>query len=332
MTISRSHSLRPDSRFRPAFSLVEVLLAIFILGIGMIMVASVFPVGANWTRQTAEESVGQTVAQNALTVLQKHYGRGGDLSLAIAPDFMSATNVNSVLKAASPSPDPAIPGPYALQAFPFFTSIPVRERCYQFGSNSPFPATNPLNCTYFWTALIRLNPAYMVPSAPVNFVQLSSSYKYDVFILVMHKGDVRHSFFQFSTEIPGMRNLVGPAAEQFIPSVQRVAYSPGTYLINGSPQVQKEVPRLGDVALGGSTGTVFRQMLDPYAVVKGSGPAAMPRPFIRGYNLAPAGPLEPLEPIIYCPPADGTGTSNGAGLPPYGASPLIYVYQTTVTF
>src|SRR4051812_41156300 len=53
---------------RRGFSLVEVLLAIFILGIGMIMVASVFPVGANWTRQTAEGSVSQTIAQSAMSV------------------------------------------------------------------------------------------------------------------------------------------------------------------------------------------------------------------------------------------------------------------------
>ena len=50
---------------RGGFSLVEVLLATFILGIGMIMVASIFPVGANWTREATEDSVGQVISQAA---------------------------------------------------------------------------------------------------------------------------------------------------------------------------------------------------------------------------------------------------------------------------
>jgi len=44
---------------------VELLLAVFLLAIGLIGLLSVFPIGADWTRQVTEESVAQNVARNA---------------------------------------------------------------------------------------------------------------------------------------------------------------------------------------------------------------------------------------------------------------------------
>src|SRR5690242_19549346 len=55
------------------FSLMEVLLAVFILGIGLIMVATIFPVGADWTRQSTEDSIAQTIAQNAMAIIRDNY-------------------------------------------------------------------------------------------------------------------------------------------------------------------------------------------------------------------------------------------------------------------
>ncbi|MHC4218383.1 MAG: type IV pilus modification PilV family protein [Planctomycetota bacterium] len=53
-----------------AFSLVEVLLAIFILGIGVIAVAALFPAGIAQQRRSVDDVIGAVVANNALSVLR----------------------------------------------------------------------------------------------------------------------------------------------------------------------------------------------------------------------------------------------------------------------
>jgi len=55
---------------RRGFSLVEVLLAIFILGIGIISIAALFPAGIAQQRRTVDEVMGPVVADNALSVLR----------------------------------------------------------------------------------------------------------------------------------------------------------------------------------------------------------------------------------------------------------------------
>lgn len=64
MLCSRS-SVRPFSR--QGFSFVEVLFAILILGVGLIMIAAMFPVAIRQTQATMEETVGRTVAVNGST-------------------------------------------------------------------------------------------------------------------------------------------------------------------------------------------------------------------------------------------------------------------------
>ena len=53
-----------------AFSLIEVLLAIFILGIGVIAVAALFPAGIAQQRQSVDDIIGAVVANNALSTLR----------------------------------------------------------------------------------------------------------------------------------------------------------------------------------------------------------------------------------------------------------------------
>lgn len=52
------------------FSLIEVLLAIFILGVGVISIAALFPAGIAQQRASADEIIGPTVANNALSLLR----------------------------------------------------------------------------------------------------------------------------------------------------------------------------------------------------------------------------------------------------------------------
>ena len=55
---------------RHGFSLVEVLLAIFILGIGVIAVAALFPAGIAQQRRSVDDIMGPIVANNALAILR----------------------------------------------------------------------------------------------------------------------------------------------------------------------------------------------------------------------------------------------------------------------
>jgi len=52
------------------FSLIELLLAIFILGIGIISIATLFPAGIAQQQKTTDDIIGPIVARNALTLLR----------------------------------------------------------------------------------------------------------------------------------------------------------------------------------------------------------------------------------------------------------------------
>lgn len=275
------------------FSLMEVLLATFILSIGLIMVASIFPVGANWTRQVVEDRTGQLIAENAVSIIKLRYPENNNY---FNPNINDPTSQNTVLKGTTP---------FILQAIPSFTSvIPLNERAYQFGSNNPLPAQKPAECTYFWTALCRLNPIHNNNGN----VKLSSSYNYDMFILVFRKGSHEQTFngnpftvgINTYNEVPGMRAV----GEQNIPAVYFGSYNSGAVIISGIPQIENPYPNLGDSGIGINSGTVFKQGVN------------------SGLTSAIARPaLIVDEQIISSVPADGTQ-----------ASPLIYVYQTTISF
>ncbi len=55
---------------RGAFSLIELLIAIFILGIGIISIAAIFPAGISQQQRTADDIIGPIVAHNAMTLLR----------------------------------------------------------------------------------------------------------------------------------------------------------------------------------------------------------------------------------------------------------------------
>ncbi|MFM7261049.1 MAG: prepilin-type N-terminal cleavage/methylation domain-containing protein, partial [bacterium] len=62
------------------FSLVEMLLAVFILGIGVISIAALFPAGIVLQRQAADDIVGPIVVKNAFATIrskldQSDFGR-----------------------------------------------------------------------------------------------------------------------------------------------------------------------------------------------------------------------------------------------------------------
>jgi len=64
---STAQALRSPRR---GFSLVEMLLAVFILGIGVISIAALFPAGITLQRQAADDTIGPLVAKNAFATLR----------------------------------------------------------------------------------------------------------------------------------------------------------------------------------------------------------------------------------------------------------------------
>ncbi len=277
---------------RRAFTILEILLAVFILGIGMIMVAAVFPVGAKWTREATEDTVGQGIANNAVQTIESAYSYpNGQLTGFVTPDRNPATSKNTILLSGNP---------FQLQALPGFINIPLGTRAYAFGSNNPASVTsvNAKQCTYFWTALARISPAQRQNFGSPG-VNPPTIYNYDVFILVFKKGDAAHVFKVDAREVPGLR----AAADTFIPSVLYTDYAAGVYG-NTNPPVTGAVPDIGAIGIGVISGTSFRQKFDANLNSSFTSP-----PIIAG------------EKIIVCPPADGTV-----------ATPLVYVYSTTMTF
>ncbi len=66
--MSQSMSRRPV--VRRAFSLVELLLAVFILGIGIISISAIFPAGIFQQRLANDDTIGPVVAENAIAILR----------------------------------------------------------------------------------------------------------------------------------------------------------------------------------------------------------------------------------------------------------------------
>ena len=253
-----------------AFSMVEVLLAMFILAIGMIMVMSVFPVGAKWTRDAVDASVEESVARNAVAVIKTHYGPGGNLQgmldpsnmVVLAPWFYNPGGYfHGPVEAALYSKIPVFEGitldpPFIVQGVPGLTSIPLNERAYQFGSSTPFPARHPAACAYFWTALCRLDPMHMDAD---GHVIPAANYTFDLYIIVWHKADVSTLYpYDIGDEVTFTR----APDELMVPSLWYYSYCDQIYSGNLGNRVREEVPTVGYCGIGIQSGTVFRQMLD----------------------------------------------------------------------
>jgi prepilin-type N-terminal cleavage/methylation domain-containing protein len=76
------------------FSLVELLLAIFILGIGIISVAAVFPAGIALQRQSNDDTLGPLVGNHAMGVIrsrlrQEDFGNFSQFNPSVPPYFVS---------------------------------------------------------------------------------------------------------------------------------------------------------------------------------------------------------------------------------------------------
>ena len=91
------HSTAP--RAARGFSLVEMLLAVFILGIGVISIAALFPAGISLQRQATDDVVGPIVAKNALATLRSKLSQddfGGYSDFGLVPTYIGPYIAGSV--------------------------------------------------------------------------------------------------------------------------------------------------------------------------------------------------------------------------------------------
>ena len=244
--------------------MVEVLLAIFILGVGLIMVACIFPVGADWTRQNAEETVAGVIAKNAVALIQAKYTLA-DLQVNPATNYVAGTVVydpNSGLYRCAGGLGGGGGAGVSMAPLTAFgltgvQKLPLMERAYAFGSSSPYSAANPAGANYFWQAMVR-----PTPGQPRRF---------DVFIFVMKKGAPEQTFTDNGTVL----NSVLAADTNAVP-----------YLATGTPPV-------GSMGLGMTSGTSFRQL--PGGVQK---PALMAAGETTIYAPPPDGGST-VSPLVY---------------------------------
>jgi|GEM_PF-1881594 len=318
----RARNLSPvtsSRQRRAAFSLAEILIAIFVLSIGLIMIAAVFPVAVKWTAQDAETSIAQVIAKNAVATLQAQY----------SPYFYSNSNV-----------------PYAIGPF-----------VYSFGSSQPYPAfanlapypTGPANLAtppvgqYYWTAVVcpaasTLSGTSGIPSGagPANGI-------FTVAIFVFSKGDANDTF-PTTAPLPSGSNaygasLIAPYTFYPVPAVPPLpiapylqyqnfanpiapitaSYYPQVFAEPWNPGVAADAPDdtsfpMGSLGFDATRGQVFRKITDANNNIIASG----------GATAAAGGTVYGPQPqigdeIIFAPPANNQT-----------ASPLIYVYVTTV--
>ncbi|MHC4304475.1 MAG: type IV pilus modification PilV family protein [Planctomycetota bacterium] len=78
---------------RNGFTLMEVLIAIFILGIGVIGIAALFPAGIAQLRSSVDDVLGPVVADNAMALLRARLEPG---DFGTYEDFINVTELNQV--------------------------------------------------------------------------------------------------------------------------------------------------------------------------------------------------------------------------------------------
>jgi prepilin-type N-terminal cleavage/methylation domain-containing protein len=107
MALRQAHG-RP----RAGFSLVEMLLAIFILGIGVISIAALFPAGIALQRQATDDTIGPIVAKNAFATIRSKLGQddfGSFDDFGFSPFYIPA-QVAGTIQPVGGTPVPQVPG------------------------------------------------------------------------------------------------------------------------------------------------------------------------------------------------------------------------------
>jgi len=158
-------------RQRAGFSLIEMLMALFILGIGVISVAALLPAGIYQQRQSVDDVLGPAVADNAIAYLRTRVQPEdfGHFSTGVLPDgdwgwmrpafifagadarfplggvdLFNGEGIATAFDTISPADFPGIPSTWGLT--PPSRVIPQEDRYYPLGARVP---------QYVWECMFR---------------------------------------------------------------------------------------------------------------------------------------------------------------------------------
>lgn len=153
--MSKQHSAlstRHSALIRRAFTLTEVMLAIVILGIGVISIAALFPAGIAQQRMTVDETIASSVANNAISIIRAK----------VRPEYFGQFIV--------PPPDfhPTVQGDFAWSrpAF-YFRDTDIGTTIVPRGSISIFGTSAQLTNT---DSEVLWNPGYFGAAGPPPFI------------------------------------------------------------------------------------------------------------------------------------------------------------------
>jgi prepilin-type N-terminal cleavage/methylation domain-containing protein len=161
----------PPNLLRRGFSLVEILFAIFILGIGLLMIAAVFPVAIKWTNQDVQSTIGLVISRSAVAQIKAAGLTGFGPMMVPGYSFNADITMPQPYRYGTPNPTP---------------SVGIVQPAYGYTNND-------LKASYWWQAVaVPVNPSVgqgvaYTPNAP-------ASTTYQVYIFVFSKGNVNNTY------------------------------------------------------------------------------------------------------------------------------------------
>jgi len=174
---------------RRGFSLIEILFAIFILGIGLLMIAAVFPVAIKWTNQDVHSTIGLVISRSAVAQIKA----GGGFMATTVPGLLATAP--QPYRYGTPNPTP---------------TVGIVQPSYSY-------TTNDLNARYWWQAvLVPVEPASNqgvanTPNAPAGAT-------YNVYVFVFSKGNI-------SNQYPQQLLIYNSNSTTFAPSIYETTLS-----------------------------------------------------------------------------------------------------------
>ncbi len=339
---------------RHGFSLVELLLAVFILAIGVIAVAALFPAGIAQQRQSADDIMGPVVANSALSVIRERV-RAEDIGTFEGllgnppPAYMGITNPGDFAWLRPHSyPDGKIdvfgrtPGATGYES----VSIPRNTALYPLSGDPPFAVITQLERYY------PMRSEYADPNhAQYTGTQSSSEYYpgqpqyvWDC-MFRRFQGQVQVAIFVYRVSLPaggntswvvppGLNNANAPSLPVSLPLA--VPWNAGITVIPGTDAGSQYDPSALDQAWQAPSQWLLDQNNNVHRVLSGrrrysDGPVELMRPIaalpnVPVYILAPSpqpGIQHVVKNIWYIPNEVAIDTNNdGNGDLPVSLTPV----------